>query len=107
MKSKIKFVSYDGEFPNLCAGKLVVKYGKRTLTFYGYETNREKDIYPQFWCSGGSVSFDNDWNANVTGGIWELVYDKRYYPKEILDLLPEIIDVMNENVRHGCCGGCV
>ena len=98
----VKFISYDGEYPNLCSGTLVVEIdGKRTS--FGWH-NAD---YPEFWVSGGSVSFDEDWSETVDRGEWELCFDEKNYPPEIAAAMPELIRVFNENVREGCCGGCV
>lgn len=111
----IKFISYNGEYPNLCSGKLVVKIdGKevsfgQTTKFWSWEKDEELADYPRFWRSGGSVSFDEDWNEFVDSYCdWEMSSpDEKDYPPEIWKLLPDILNVMNENVDGGCCGGCV
>jgi hypothetical protein len=111
----IEFVSYDGAYPNLCSGKLTVKIDGKEVSF-GYATKswsweKEEDLaeYPRFWCSGGSVSFDEDWNEEVISYCdWEMSSpNEKDYPPEIWKLLPDILEVMNENVAGGCCGGCV
>lgn len=107
MNDNVEFVSYDGRFPNLCSGVLVVRVGRRTLTFDGYKNDPEHDVYPKFWCSGGSVSFDEDWSETVVKGPWDLEYEKKHYPEDILEMLPKILETMNEHVPYGCCGGCV
>jgi len=103
--SKVKFVSYDGAYPNLCSGTLVLEIDGKKVSF-GYSYKAPVD-YPSFWCTGGSVRFDEDWIEDVSHGEWELSANEREYPKEIFELLPECIKVMNENVPEGCCGGCV
>ena len=87
----IKFVSYDGKYPNLCSGTLVLeKDGKQ---------------YQLRHClrSGGSVFFDSDWNETVTHGSWDVVD----LPEELEPFHDEIEKLVNENVPYGCCGGCV
>ena len=117
-KTVIEFVSYDGAYPNLCSGKLIVRInGKevsfgQTKKFWSWETDDMMADYPKFWRSGGSVSFDEDWSEEVIGGVdWEMCLSEdemeKYYPKRIRKLLPDILAVMNENVYGGCCGGCV
>lgn len=54
--------------------------------------------------SGGSVSFTQDWDEIVDQGDWEV--DLEGYP-ELEPHKEEITRVVNENVRQGCCGGCV
>ena len=49
--NNIKFISYDGRYPNLCRGVLILEYKNKE---YSFEYLLE---------SGGSVSFDSDWNA--------------------------------------------
>lgn len=107
--SNIEFVSYDGSYPNLCSGILTVKINGNTTTF-GYDWSNDciKPNYPPFWKSGGCASFDKNWNSCVSEGDWELDIDNGHsFPKDILAVLPDIIKVMNENVPHGCCGGCL
>lgn len=109
---EIKFKSYDGAYPNLCHGRLVVEIDGKEISF-GYTTpgflisEDELSDYPRFWSSGGSVSFDEDWTECVLPGPWELAASEKDYPPEIWGILPDIIDIMNEKVPWGCCGGCV
>ena len=58
----VKFVSYDGKYPNLCTGTLVLNIDGTDYSF-GFTTvpGMSKCDFPMFWHSGGSVSFDNDW----------------------------------------------
>ena len=108
--AKIEFVSYTGEYPILCMGKLVVKIDNKEVSFgkttkvWGWE---EPADYPSFWCSGGGIS-DEKWSKHVQSGCdWEISEPiEEHYPSEIWKLLPDILKVMNENVQGGCCGGC-
>lgn len=110
----VKFISYDGAYPNLCSGMLVVEIDGEKISF-GQTFPRESEKaagktpvnYPKFWASGGSVSFDDEWNECVDRGEWELSFDEKDYPAGIAALMPELIKVFNENVPEGCCGGCV
>lgn len=97
---KIKFVSYDGRYPNLCSGKLTLKIDDKEVTF-GYHGN-----YPSFWCSGGRVCADKDWNFTVESGPWEFS-DIRDLPDFLKGHEQELINIFNDNVGWGCCGGCV
>ena len=110
----IEFVSYNGAYPNLCSGKLIVKIdGKevsfgQTTKFWSWEKDEELANYQRFWCSGGGVSFDEDCIEFVDGPCnWEISAIKKDYPHEIWKILPDVLKVMNENVEGGCCGGCV
>jgi hypothetical protein len=86
-------VSYDGKYPNLCSGHLVViidgvkwDFGEHCLS------------------SGGSVSFDDNWNENVASGPWSI----SKWPDGFLVALEDVVtEAVNEKIRHGCCGGCV
>ena len=105
---QIKFISYDGEYPNLCSGRLIVEIDGKKITFEGYcKSNEKTNHYPKFWTSGGSVSFDYDWNECVLCGEWQLEANEKNYPKDISILLPFLLELMNDNVSYGCCGGCV
>ncbi len=51
----VEFVSYDGTYPNLCSGTLVVKIDGAEVSFGWNGCD-----YPPFWISGGGVSFTKD-----------------------------------------------
>ena len=87
----VEFVSYDGKYPNLCSGELVVKID-------GEEVNLGRCLR-----SGGGcyISFDGD--EHVTTDDWEIEELPAAYEK----YRKEIEKVANENVPWGCCGGCL
>lgn len=88
----VKFVSYDGEYPNLCSGLLVVEINGQRVEIRGL-------------CSGGSVWFDKDWEEHVEDGAWTIFEGD--IPEDFRQYKSEIEDVVNDNVPWGCCGGCV
>lgn len=119
--SRVKFISYTGEFPNLCSGVLTLeidgkeyKFGHDyTMYHFHKDINAwvQEDEDPQnpnfnsFWTSGGSVTFDEDWDSVVEQGEWEI--DVEELPEQFWDVADEIDRVFNENVPFGCCGGCL
>ena len=86
----VKFISYDGEYPNLCSGTLVL------------EVDGKKHELSHALCSGGSVRFDENWNANVTYGSWSVDL-----PEDLEPYRQEIEELVNSEVEQGCCGGCI
>ena len=107
---KIEFVSYDGEWPNLCRGYFIVKIDGKEYKFGRVWDDKDNtDILEEFWISGGSVTFDKDWNENVSSGPWELEFGlkKEKYPEVVQECLEDLIRIFNENVPEGCFGGCV
>lgn len=116
----IEFVEYTGEYPNLCSGILVLRCDGKEYVFNGKRVNGElrafdssdyangrlkENRYDSFWTSGGSVSFDSDWNEYVATGRWEMSADA--LPEELRPYAHEIQEIFNENVSWGCCGGCI
>ena len=93
MKNRVRFVSYDGKFPNRCSGTLILNVDGKNITFPDYCLS-----------SGGSVSFDADWNEEVTEGEWTISKFPDNFPVELQE---EATYIVNENVPFGCCGGCV
>lgn len=87
----IEFISYDGEYPNLCAGVLKLRIDGENVAFPRY-----------CLVSGGSVTFDDDWQETVTEGAWSVEV-----PEKFAAYKDEIEEIVNENVTWGCCGGCV
>ena len=91
-ESMIEFISYSGKYPTLCMGKLKFRVNGKLYTTSNL-------------LSGGSVGFTEDGDAYIEKGPWEL--PKGCLPKELVPYEKEIIEMINENVEHGCCGGCL
>ena len=105
--AKIEFVSYDGAFPCLCMGTLVLKIdGVEAKFHYSFDNDKDKGEYSEFWSSGGSVTFDENWMEEVTWGPWTF-FARESFPEELKAIKDKLIAVFNENVPYGCCGGCV
>lgn len=85
----IKFVSYDGEFPNLCSGTLVLEVD-------GVERSVNNALL-----STGCINWKDD---TVTEGDWVL---SAHAPQWMWDRKEEVLAVVNANARKGCCGGCI
>lgn len=86
-------VKYDGKYPNLCSGSLCI-------VIDGHEWH-----FPKYCLvSGGSVAFTVDWDEVVTDGPWSVLEWPESFPELLKD---KVIDAINDNIPHGCCGGCV
>lgn len=105
----VEFVSYDGRWPNLCRGNLVLLIdGERAEFHYGYykDEDAENGRYKDFWVSGGSCGFSADWvESYVDEGRWEVWEGE--LPEKFRKYAEEIEEVINENMPWGCCGGCL
>jgi hypothetical protein len=89
-------IEYDGEYPNLCRGNLMVKIGTKdnfNVWEFPYDSLE----------SGGSVHFDIDYCEHVIYGDWEVKFPDNF-PKE---LESRVIYEINKKIPHGCCGGCI
>lgn len=94
----VEFVSYTGEYPNLCTGDLTLRVNGKEYFFDQY-----KD---RFWASGGSYGSTNDYkDSYCDNGEW--VIDANKLPDELKQYAFEIDVVINENIPYGCCGGCL
>lgn len=93
----VKFISYTGKYPNLCAGTLTLEINGKRCTF-GWG---KKCMYEKFWFSGGHITR----NYEAVQDEWEIDYE--LLPPELKQYAIEIDAVFNENVEHGCCGGCI
>ena len=90
----IKFISYDGEWPNLCRGTLTLEF------------NDKKYELKYILQSGGCCGFYNDYaESYIDHGPWGI--DEYELPEELKPYADEIRDLVNENVPEGCCGGCL
>lgn len=102
-KQRIQFVSYDGDYPNLCSGKLTLKIDGKKKTFY---YDRGKADYPSFWYSGGGWWIDNDGMDHVREGDWEFHWEKEHECFSEEDKL-RMEKLFQKHVPNGCCGGCI
>ena len=127
----IEFVSYDGKFPNLCEGLLVVRIDGRLYAFSPYYDS----MYRSFWNrfnrtealeddsitkvfgfylkSGGYIDWGEDGeNPKIVKGKW-IIDDKAMKLENgerfILsgEQKSELEKVINQNIEFGCCGGCI
>ena len=86
-------IKYDGSYPNLCSGNLVVVID-----------GEEWKFPPYCLSSGGDVSFGDDRDESVDEGPWSI----SDWPKDFPDALKiPVLDAINQSIEHGCCGGCV
>lgn len=88
----VVFVCYDGCYPNLCRGTLKLQIDGKLVEF--------RDIL----YSNGSVGFFGIYEEEyVTKGRWDILKNIGEYEK----YKNEIVELVNENVELGCCGGCL
>ena len=93
----VRFISYDGKWPNLCSGILTLEICGEVHTFGpGYKNNSEFD---EFWSTGGECSMEN-----ITHSEWNIHVDA--LPEQFRPYAAEIDREFNKNVEFGCCGGC-
>lgn len=90
---KLTFVSYDGDYPNLCRGQLILAIDGVPIVFPSYCLS-----------SGGSVSFDDNWSEEVEQGEWSIDEYPKGFPEELKE---EAVCLVNMNIPLGCCGGCI
>lgn len=87
----VKFISYNGSYPNLCSGALIIEID-------GVIHKLKNGCLS----SGGDVWFDNNSEEHVDSGLWSVTV-----PNALIQYKSEIEKLANENVQLGCCGGCV
>lgn len=98
----VQFVSYDGRWPWLCKGHLILDIDGTSYVF-----GNDDDNLPKFWKSGGDCGFaGSDYPKPYTDtDKWEI--DAAKLPEELRKYAKEIDRVFNDNVEYGCCGGCL
>ena len=89
-------VKYDGEYPNLCSGNLIVIINGKEWKFPDYCLS-----------SGGSVTGGPpDWDFEIETGPWSIMdWPERFPDDEYLKL--NVIEAVNSSISWGCCGGCI
>lgn len=90
MEIKIK---YNGEYPCLCMGHLIVWVDGVKWDFGRYSLT-----------SGGGICRDDDWNMWAEKGEWSIDNFPEGFPEELKEI---VVAKVNEKIPHGCCGGCI
>ena len=90
----VEFVSYDGKWPCLCSGTLIIKVDGKTYSF------KNAMISGGCICGGPHT----DWDMWSEQGDWKINLDEH---PELEPYKEEITRVVNDNVEQGCCGGCI
>ena len=86
----IEFVSYNGKYPNLCSGVLTLRVDGQIRQFD--------------WCliSGGYCDVYEDLCKIGEWDIKDGVFSD--FTENEKELIRQLV---NQNVRPGCCGGCL
>ena len=85
-------IDYNGEFPNLCKGNLKAMIGDQLWDF------------GKCLKSGGGVWISSDGKKQIGKGKWGITDWPENFPEEYEK---EILDKINKEIKHGCCGGCI
>ena len=105
----VEFVSYTGKYPNLCSGVLTLRINDEEVRFghdYSvFESWKTDGNYDAFWATGGACGFYANGEDYVNHNEWQIFEDD--LPEEYRKYSKDIINVFNDNVRWGCCGGCL
>jgi hypothetical protein len=86
-------IEYDGDYPNLCSGHLIITIDGIVWDFGKYNLT-----------SGGTVWFDDNWTEHVTSGLWSVYEWPDGFPANLVD---DVLDAINDEISLGCCGGCI
>jgi hypothetical protein len=89
--SNIK-IKYDGRYPTLCFGHLEVWIDD---TYYDFGYNS--------LISGGDVLYDNGEYWETTGP-WSISQYPENFPA---NKVSKLLQVINDELPWGCCGGCI
>lgn len=103
----VEFVSYTGKYPNLCSGVLTLCIDGEEVRFGHdyFESWKTDGNYDEFWSTGGACGFYADGEDYIDHDEWQLIESN--LPEKYKPYSEELINVFNENVRCGCCGGCL
>lgn len=89
-----EFISYSGEYPHLCGGELVIK---------NVTTNTVYHLLNALQSCGRCNDYGGG-EQECIQGPWVVIDDK--LPIELAPYVEDITKLVNDNVEHGCCGGC-
>lgn len=96
MNLSLKFISYSGDYPNLCRGVLTIC---DTISGKTYSLSHVLK-------TGGSCRYDPETHECWTEeGPWTIC--KNSLPSALQPYVDDITEIVNANIPHGCCGGCL
>lgn len=104
----VEFVSYTGAYPNFCSGVLTLRIDGEEVRFghdYIFESRETDGNYDAFWVTGGTCGFYANGEDYINHDEWQLIESN--LPEKYEPYSEELINVFNDNVRWGCCGGCL
>lgn len=89
-------IQYDGIYPCLCMGHLII-----------WINGKEWDFGKDVLSSGGDIYYDEGLeDYEITTGEWR-IYDD-CWPVEFPENYKEpVLSAINEEIPYGCCGGCI
>ena len=90
-------VKYDGKYPNLCSGNLIVIIDGEEWKFPDYCLSSGGDIH------GGAHT---DWDMWTTEGPWLIMDWPEGFPNDKY-LRLNVLEAVNTSIPFGCCGGCI
>lgn len=85
-------IQYDGKYPCLCMGHLIVWINDKKWDFGKYVLD-----------SGGNIIYDEN---RIVKGEW-IIPDNCWpegFPEEYKK---QVLSTVNEEIPYGCCGGCL
>ncbi len=86
-------IKYNGSYPNLCSGELIVIIDSKEYKFPNYCLS-----------SGGSAYFTGDWDDIIEYGKWSISKWPENFPENLKD---PVLEKVNDEIPWGCCGGCL
>lgn len=92
-RPEMEFISYTGRYPTLCSGALTIRVGDE---YYHLD---------HILRSGGSIHDPVTGDYDAVEGDWFI--NTEDLPEELQPFVDDITALVNENVEHGCCGGCI
>ena len=87
-------IDYNGAYPSLCSGHLKITIDGKLWDFGEY-----------CLMSGGSAYIGADGREVIEEGDWSVNFPDNFPPDE--KLRSEVLKAINEQIPHGCCGGCI
>jgi hypothetical protein len=92
-------IEYDGKWPNLCSGRLVVTIQRCIIE----GADGVWDFGTHVLRSGGAAGCTPGGGEFCMGGDWGIEEWPECFPRQ---MRASVTVAVNEQVEHGCCGGC-